>query len=195
MILDIVLLVLDSYFSLNTVSFADFGIRGAVINGSYMAYNEISDNCNLGEYCEYIQKFKTGGGILQGIIIFDMVILALVILQNYLLRFILQKVINEKETLSNSKKNFIKVLVFGKKLLFIHPILINLGIILWITCSNLDNLSKLIVLHEGIIVLIVQSFLSLLTIAYNFWIISSTRRRNLRLLRSGNYKKEEFNNL
>ncbi|OMJ94883.1 hypothetical protein SteCoe_1912 [Stentor coeruleus] len=191
-VLNIIMLSTDNYFSLRSLDSVEFGISGAVIQGTQYSYYDILDACTLGKYCKYIDDFKKSGMIVEALVAIDIVILATIIISSLLLTILLRKAIVKKESLSRFRKAFLRTLAYGKNLLFFHPILLNLGIIVWIVISKLDKHSKDIVLHEGLIILIVQCFLSLLSIAYNVWMISSIRRRNMCLLRAKTYKNEDL---
>ncbi|OMJ83931.1 hypothetical protein SteCoe_15026 [Stentor coeruleus] len=191
-VLNIILLSTDNYFSLKSLNSVEFGITGAVIQGTHYSYYDILDACTLRKYCDYISDFQKSGMIVQALVAIDIVILATIIISSVLLTILLRKAVAKKETLSRFRKAFLKTLTYGKKILFLHPILLNMGIVMWIVMSKLDKHSKDIVLHEGLIILFIQCFLSLLSIAYNVWMISSTRRKNIRLLRAKTYNKEDL---
>ena len=191
-ILDISLLAISSYFSLSPLYDIEFGLQGALIQGKYTSYSIIQENCEFKIYCEFIQNFNKSGVILQSLLILDIFTLSSVIVLNFLLTITLKNVINTKEAMSKCKKCILQSLAFGKKILFLHPILMNLGFVLWIIYSKVSELSKVITLHEGMIILIIQCFLSLLTIAYYIWINSSITRRNMRLLKSTSYKRDDL---
>lgn len=191
-VLNIILLSTDSYFSLRSLSSVEFGIAGAVLQGTHYSYYDILDACTLGKYCDYIDDFQKSGMIVQALVAIDIVTLTTIIISSLILTILLRKAISKKESLSRFRKAFLRTLAYAKNLLFFHPILMNLGIVVWIVISKLDKHSKDIVLHEGLIILIIQCFLSLLSIAYNVWMISSTRRRNIRLLRAKTYKNEDL---
>jgi hypothetical protein len=191
-VLNIILLSTDNYFSLRPLNSVQFGIAGAVIQGTHYSYYDILDACTLGKYCDYIDDFQKSGMIVQALVAIDIVTLATIIISSLSLTILLRKAIAKKESLSRFRKAFLRTLAYAKNLLFFHPILMNLGIVVWIVISKLDKHSKNIVLHEGLIILIIQCFLSLLSIAYNVWMISSTRRRNIRLLRAKTYKNEDL---
>ena len=190
--LDIALLSINNYFSLSPLKDIEFGLQGVIESGQYKSYSDLEANCDFISYCNFLSNFKQGGMILQALIILDIFTLSLVIIQNFLLQKILRNVINAKETMSNCKKNVLKVFAHGKSLIFFHPVLVNLGFVSWVICSKISELSNVIILHEGMIILIIQSFLSLLTLAYYIWIINSIKRRNTRLLKSTIYTKEDL---
>lgn len=191
-ILDIILLSTDSYFSLKPLNSVEFGISGAVIQSKHFSYIDILEDCSLPKYCNFIKDFQKSGMILQALLVLDIITLTGIIIMNSILLVLLRKIINTKENISRCKKIVLRTLAYGKNLLFFHPILLNLGIIAWLVISKLNKHSQNIILHEGLIILIIQSFLSFLSIAYNVWVISSTKRRNLRLLRSKTYKKDDL---
>ena len=190
-VVDIILLATRSYFSLVPVDSVEFGLQGVVIESKFITYADLANNCTLPLYCEYVPDFKRSGSLLQGLLIVDMFLLVAVITQNILLSLMLKKAINSKEVLNTCKKNALQTIVCGKNLLYLHPVLINLGMVLWSNYTKLSELSNKMKLHEGIIALIIQCFLSLLIIAYNVWLSGSIKRRNLRLLRSTSYKRED----
>lgn len=191
-VLNIVLLTTDSYFSLAPLDLVEFGIYGAVIDNKHVSYTEILNNCTLEKYCEKVPDFKKSGTIMQALIILDIFTVSAVIIQNIFLEFLMKRLLKDKGFLTKCTKCAVQGLVCGKNLLFVHPVLMNLGIILWASYSKLSDISNKLVLHEGMIILIVQCFLSLLSMAYNIWVIGSIKRRNLRLLRSNSYKKEDL---
>ena len=191
-LINIILLATDSYFSLSTLDQVDFGLEGAIIKGEKVSYSDLKNNCTLPDYCDYIPGFLKSGSILVAMFIIDILFLTLVIIQGFLLTFMLKKIIGNKEALTKRNKCMLRGLALGKVFLFLHPIVINLGAVLWVVYSDLNALAKVIVLHEGLIILIIQCFFSLLIIAYHVWVTSSVKRRNLRIMRSQRYKKSDL---
>ena len=189
--LDIILLATRSYFSLVPVDSVEFGLQGVVVESKFITYADLANNCTLPLYCEYVPDFKRSGSLLQGLLIVDIFLLVAVITAKYRPVVNAQKGDNSKETMDTCKKNALQTIVCGKNLLYLHPVLINLGMVLWSNYTKLSDLSNKMNLHEGIISLIIQCFLSLLIIAYNVWLNGSIKRRNLRLLRSTSYKRED----
>ena len=191
-ILDFILLATSSYFSLVPLDSVEFGLQGVLVENKFTTYTELVNNCTLPHYCDYMPDFKRSGSILQGLVILDIFVLVAVIAQNIVLAIMLRNAITSKETMGTCKKNTLQTMICGKNLIYLHPVLMNLGMILWSNYTKLSDLSNKMNLHEGIIILIIQCFLSLLSIAYNVWLNGSIKRRNLRLLRSSNYKREDI---
>ena len=190
--LNITLLSISSYFSIEDLPNVQFGIQGALVKGNSKTYSELASNCELEDYCSSLKGFEKSGKILLSFICFDIVLLISIIGMGIVLSLKLKQVVAQKETLSARQKTMLKILAFNKNLLYLHPLIINLGFILWIVVSQLTKFTNEIILHEGLAVLIVQSFVSWLSVACNIWIISSTRRRNMRILRGTTYKNEDL---
>ena len=191
-VLNISLLGISGYFSIEDQKDTKFGLQGALINSKFVYYSDLMLDCTLANYCNELEDFDRSGKILITFICIDIILLISAIIMNLVLTYCVKEIIKYKEKVAGRVKFGLKILTFHVNLLFLHPIIINLGFLLWIAVSKLTKFSHKIVLHEGLIVLIVQSFCSLLALAFNAWIISSTKRRNVRMMRGTHYKNEDL---
>lgn len=191
-LLNISLFSISSYFSIEDLSNVQFGIRGAVVKGDSISYAELTNDCELKKYCDSLKDFKKSGEILLSFICLDTILIVSIIGMGIVLSIVLKQVVAQKEALTKKQKVMLKILAFNKNLLYLHPVIINFGLIMWIVVSQLTEFSSRIVLHEGFAVLIVQSFISWLTLACNIWIISSIKRKNMRILKGKTYKNEDL---
>lgn len=191
-LINISLFSISSYFSIDDLSNVQFGIRGAIVKGDSQSYTELTDDCQLKKYCNSLKDFKQSGEILLSFICIDTILIVSIIGMGIVLSIILKQVVIQKETLTKKQKIMLKILAFNKNLLYLHPVIINFGLILWIVVSKLTEFSNKIVLHEGFALLIVQSFISWLILACNIWIVSSIKRKNMRILKGKTYKNEDL---
>jgi hypothetical protein len=191
-VLDITLFAIPNYFSIEDLKNTEFGLQGATTEENFVAYGDLIAECSLEKYCDKMNDFDRSGKLLISFVCVDIIILISAILMNLVLTLYLKQIIKNKEKVTGSKKIVLKILAFHVNLQFLHPVIINLGFILWIVITRLTNFSHKIILHEGLVVLIVQSFLSWLSLAFNVWILSSTRRRNMRILKGTTYKNEDL---
>lgn len=191
-VLNISLFAISGFFSIKDQKETKFGLQGALIKEKFYFYTDLMTDCKLENYCSKLKDFDRSGKILISFICLDIILLLSCIVMNFLLNYFVKEMIKYKEKVDGRVKVGLKVLAFNVNLLFFHPVIVNLGLVLWIAVGRLTRLSREIVLHEGFMVLIVQSFCSWLTLAFNAWIVSSNKRRNVRMLRGTQYKKEDL---
>lgn len=184
------LLLTPNYFSLKDLQNSHISLQGITIESDFYEYSEISNSCQnynstLYEYCDKIPDLAEGGEILMSMLVIDMIVLSLFVFETIFLNMILKGLVSQvllQKEISKLNRCLSKVCSSGKVIIYLHPVLLILGVILWVSIGNLDSFANSLQIEEGIIILIIQSFLSLFLVAFYSWSLSATKRHNLRLI-------------
>ena len=189
-VLNVSLFAISGFFSLKDQKETKFGLQGALIKGKFTYYSDLMIDCKLENYCSKLNDLDRSGKILISFICIDIVLLVSCIVMNSVLNYCVKQMIKYKEKVDGRVMTGLKIMAFHVNLLFLHPVIVNVGLVLWVAVGRLTEFSRDIVLREGFMVLIVQSFCSWLTLAFNTWIISSNKRRNVRMRGTLNKKED-----
>lgn len=201
---DIVLLVVNSYFSVNSEPEIELGIKAVNYYGKVESFDRFSKICTETEVpqviCEQISGIRLAGSLLVAFICLDILVLifysVIYCTQYQTVQALISKKLSEEP--SNTQKCVIKWSYSCKIALVSHPIIINLACGLWIELSHIERFSNKITLKSGVIILIVQCFFSLLVFAMFLWDLSSAKRKSARLkktcenLKKSNLKSESI---
>ncbi|CAG9315652.1 unnamed protein product [Blepharisma stoltei] len=185
-----------NYLGLKDLDEVHLGLLGAAIEGDYEEYSDLIDSCNesiLSNYCERLEPLQKGGRVLFAFLIIDLAILLVSQVLAILQQFLFTRIVKEIQVFQEPRKilkNSAKCVVLFRMIIFLHPILILIGLVLWLLLGEVEKLHDTIKLGDGIIILIVQCFLSLFLTAFSFWQLSSAKRRRLRFLLSNPLKNE-----
>lgn len=194
-ILSLVLLLLPDYFSIRSgeIQFSLIYVR---VLSDKMSYDEFSNVCGTYEVtdkiCNNLSKMSKGGMTLFSFIVVDIFILCLYFIVNLVWLYVANKILFEginKFHISPVHKIILKCCNWLKVVLVGHPFAITIGTGVWIKLSNIDKLSSHIVLESGTVILIIQCFFSLLSIAGYVWEASAIKRRDAIL--KNNYKSKK----
>lgn len=185
--LDIVLLIINSFFCVSSEPEIQLGIKAVNYYGKVLTFDEFSKICEESDVpkviCGQIPDIKSAGSLLLAFICFDVLIvnsyLVLYCIQYYTVSKLISKKLREEP--SDREKHIIKCSYYCKFALVSHPVILNLACGLWIELSQIEVFSNKITLKAGVIILIIQCFLSLLVIAMLLWDASSARRKSARL--------------
>ena len=186
-ILSLTLLLIPDYFSIKSGEI-QFSLTNVKVFSDKMSYDEFSNVCVNYEVtdkiCNNLSKMSRGGMALFSFIVVDIFILCLYLIINLIQLYIAHKILSEGLKIlqvSPRQRNILKCCHKLKVVVIGHPFAVILGTGVWIKLSNIDKLSNQIILESGTIILIIQCFFSLLSIAGYLWEASSIKRRVARL--------------
>ncbi|OMJ73480.1 hypothetical protein SteCoe_27813 [Stentor coeruleus] len=194
---NLALLAIKDYFSNKSSGSAHFGLSSVFYSSKTYSYLKFSKICtktiSSHRICENLNNLNQAGEIFKICIAFDIIILVIYSIISILEQFILRKTIKSIITGIEPSKMLKFSLVFCNRLRLIfllHPVLINVGVGIWIKISNIDKFSNEMKIEGGLIVMIFQCFFSLLITASFFWEMSAMKRRNLRQMKGQGRKFE-----
>jgi hypothetical protein len=186
-IFDVALLIVPRFFSVGS-GIVQFGLRAVMIDSEKMDYSQFSKICQSLEMpkgiCEGLNDMEIGGKVLFAFVTVDLIVLIFYFCINFLQLFVAHRILskgNGKLEVSYFEKWLLKLCHNLRVVIIAHPFAVTIGLGVWIKLSNIEKFSNVISLKEGIILLIIQSFFSLLSIAGFLWENSSLKRRVARL--------------
>lgn len=196
--LNLALLATKDYFSIKPSGSAYFGLNSVTYYSSTFSYSNFSlictDSLSSHKICSNLQNLNKAGEIFKIFIAFDILTLIIYTINSFLEQISLKKTV--KVLLTNNKPSKILKLSLvcsnRLRLIFIlHPVFIILGVGLWIEIANIDKFSNDMHIESGLIVMIFQSFFSLMTTAGFLWEMSDMKRRNLKKMKGGEKKSAD----
>lgn len=194
LVLALVLISVPDYFSISQPRGIKFGLSAVTESGSVKSYSDFEYRCESlkvsENICKNLENLARAGKILLGLLSCDILLLsilgALNIVQYYTIRKVL---LNKQGQASKVQRKIIKFCFKLRVVGLLHPVIVNVGCGVWIRVSHVEEFSKDIKLNAGIVVGIIQCFLSLLGIAVFLWEISASKRRAARFLRNEKIQK------
>jgi len=176
------------YLSASSIEETSFGLQGASVKGHYFKYSTLVSTCDsfhtLADYCSYLNSLKTAGSILTVFLVLDIVVLLSFMGFSVLLQLSISNIaskILENTDYAVWSKILGKVALFGRLVIFLHPIFCLLGAVLWMEQGEIAQMDG-VQIEIGLIALILQVFLSLVCAAYSLWHFSRVQRFNLRFV-------------
>ena len=195
-IFDLIILISNDYFQVNQHPDILIGVKSAEVSGDQESINDFKKTCKQKKLdtkiCENLGNLDTAGTLLIAFICIDFLVLIFYSVVNIAQYYAAHSIISKKlqNEITEKKKDWIK---FGFRLRYIfalHPVIINLACGLWIDLSNLKEFSGEITMRPVVYLLIIQCFLSLLSIAMFCWEQSSARRRSVMIKRRQEIKRK-----
>lgn len=187
---NLALLAIKDYFSNKSSGSAHFGLNSVIYSSNTYSYSKFSKICtktiSSHHICENLNNLDQAGEIFKIFIALNILVLVIYVIISILEQFILKKIVKVILAGIEPSKMLKFFLVFCNRLRLIfllHPILINVGVGIWIKIGNVEEFSDEMKIEGGLIVMIFQCFFSLLTTASFFWEMSSMKRRNLRQMK------------
>lgn len=187
---NLALLAIKDYFSNKSSGSAHFGLKSVIYSSNTYSYSKFSKICtktiSSHHICENLNNLDQAGEIFKIFIALNILVLVIYVIISILEQFILKKIVKVILAGIEPSKMLKFFLVFCNRLRLIfllHPILINVGVGIWIKIGNVEEFSDEMKIEGGLIVMIFQCFFSLLTTASFFWEMSSMKRRNLRQMK------------
>jgi hypothetical protein len=192
---NLALLAIKDYFSNKSSGSAHFGLSSVIYSSNSYSYSKFSKICtktiSSRHICENLNNLDQAGEIFKIFIALNILVLVIYAIISILEQFILKKIVKVILAGIEPSKMLKFFLVFCNRLRLIfllHPILINVGVGIWIKIGNVEEFSNEMKIEGGLIVMIFQCFFSLLTTASFFWEISAMKRRNLRQMKGQDKK-------
>lgn len=187
-VLVLTLLNLYRYCKFEALGNVHFGLRGGELNSEVATYSDIVSYCKdkLGktDLCEDINRFENAGAILWSLLLIDMIVACVWVLISLVMIAVLKRLIRITSNTNSIPEHLVKVarwLQNAKIMIVAHPLLLIVGLIGWCVISEVDSFSRQtsIEVEEGIILLLILAFISLLTTALYLLHVFNIRRKNL----------------
>lgn len=179
-ILNVYLLAENDYLRFKNIDDVFIGLLGGEIEGSYIDYEDIIDTCDttsvLSNYCANLPALRNSGLILYLLLLLDFLILFISLILSIIHHLLVIKIMKHISTSRSPSKflnRFAKIVVGSRSIIFAHPLCVNSGLVLWLIYGKIKDLQDSIVFGNGVAVLILQCFFSLLLTAFSFWQLSS----------------------
>ena len=169
-LLSTILLALPKYISVQDTDKIYLGLSSATVAGITTPYDSLYESCDLGAVCPDVQNLKTAGIILKACLIVDTILLlsflAVYIAPAFQVKKLMKEYLEHKDDRS---LRCVKAQYMLRNSVYAHPVLLIAGLVAWVCVCEFPSIQSKIDLESGIVLLVVDIFLSFLACAIYFY--------------------------